>query len=113
MLDAQRAYLQADQKYTVSKGKELSSLISLFKALGGGWGPLEEGNGSAVKRHQSALTDGGPYEEKGNELMKEFINSLWGKKAGKAAIGILAALFIIGGGVTYMSGMKRNWLPRR
>ena len=48
-------------------GKELSSLISLFKALGGGWGPLEEGNGSAVKRHQSALTDGGPYEEKGNE----------------------------------------------
>ena len=32
--------------------------------------------------------------------MKEFINSLWGKKAGKAAIGILAALFIIGGGVT-------------
>ena len=30
--------------------------------------------------------------------MKEFINSLWGKKAGKAAIGILAALFIIGGG---------------
>lgn len=24
--------------------------------------------------------------------MKEFINSLWGKKAGKAAIGILAAL---------------------
>ncbi|MFR9127266.1 MAG: TolC family protein [Acidaminococcus intestini] len=67
VLDAQRAYLQADQKYTVSKGKELSSLISLFKALGGGWGPLEEGNGSAVKRHQSALTDGGPYEEKGNE----------------------------------------------
>ena len=30
--------------------------------------------------------------------MKEFINSLWGKKAGKAAIGSLAALFIIGGG---------------
>ena len=31
--------------------------------------------------------------------MKEFINRLWQKKAGKAALGILVALFIIGGGM--------------
>ena len=62
-----KAYELVRHNYHSGLGKELSSLISLFKALGGGWGPLEEGNGSAVKRHQSALTDGGPYEEKGNE----------------------------------------------
>ncbi|WP_296359962.1 TolC family protein, partial [uncultured Acidaminococcus sp.] len=67
VLDAQRTYLQADQKYTVSKGKELSSLVSLFKALGGGWGPLEEANGGAARRHKTVLTDGGLHEEKGNE----------------------------------------------
>lgn len=41
VLDAERSYLQLDQACTVSKGKELTSMVSLFKALGGGWKPLD------------------------------------------------------------------------
>jgi NodT family efflux transporter outer membrane factor (OMF) lipoprotein len=41
VLDAERSYLELDQNYTVSKGKELTSMVSLFKALGGGWKPLD------------------------------------------------------------------------
>ncbi len=50
VLDAERSYLQLDQNYTVSKGKELTSMISLFKALGGGWQPL------AAQEAQEAAT---------------------------------------------------------
>lgn len=43
VLDAERHYLSLDQNYTLSKGKELTDMVSLFKALGGGWKPLDEG----------------------------------------------------------------------
>lgn len=42
VLDAERHYLSLDQDYTLSKGKELTDMVSLFKALGGGWKPLDE-----------------------------------------------------------------------
>lgn len=40
VLDAERHYLALDQQYTLAKGQELTDMISLFKALGGGWKPL-------------------------------------------------------------------------
>ena len=42
VLDAERHYLSLDQNYTLAKGQELTDMISLFKALGGGWKPLDE-----------------------------------------------------------------------
>jgi NodT family efflux transporter outer membrane factor (OMF) lipoprotein len=41
VLDAERNYLNLDRNYTIAKGKELTSMVSLFKSLGGGWKPLE------------------------------------------------------------------------
>ncbi|WP_299144629.1 efflux transporter outer membrane subunit [uncultured Dialister sp.] len=42
VLDAERHYLSLDQNYTLAKGKELTDMVALFKALGGGWKPLDE-----------------------------------------------------------------------
>ena len=40
VLDAQRALLSLEDQYAISKGQKISNLVSLFKALGGGWEPL-------------------------------------------------------------------------
>ena len=49
VLDAERHYLSLDQNYTLAKGQELTDMISLFKALGGGWKPLDERELAAVE----------------------------------------------------------------
>lgn len=49
VLDAQRHYLSLDQNYTLSKGKELTDMVALFKALGGGWKSLDEKEGEKVE----------------------------------------------------------------
>lgn len=43
VLDAERHYLSLDQNYTLAKGQELTDMVALFKALGGGWKPLADG----------------------------------------------------------------------
>lgn len=42
VLDADHAYLGARQSYCEARGQEMAGLIRLFKALGGGWGPLDD-----------------------------------------------------------------------
>jgi NodT family efflux transporter outer membrane factor (OMF) lipoprotein len=51
VLDAQRNLLKLQNDYVVSKGQELTDLVQLFKAMGGGWSPLEndEINNSNIK----------------------------------------------------------------
>ena len=59
VLDAERHYLQLDQNFTEAKGRELTSLVSLFKALGGGWQPLEAAAADDVPSGRSANHDEG------------------------------------------------------
>jgi len=40
VLDAQRALLSAQEQLSVSEGEIVSNLISLYRALGGGWTSL-------------------------------------------------------------------------
>lgn len=49
VLDAERHYLSLDQNYTLARGQELTDMISLFKALGGGWKPLQAEELKAAK----------------------------------------------------------------
>lgn len=42
VLDAERHYLSLNQSCAMAKGKQMTDLVSLFKALGGGWKPLDE-----------------------------------------------------------------------
>lgn len=44
VLDAQRALLSLEDQSIISDGQNLSNLITLFKALGGGWKPLAKEN---------------------------------------------------------------------
>ena len=59
VLDAERQYLQLDQNFTEAKGRELTSLVSLFKALGGGWEPLGAAAADDVPSGRSANHDEG------------------------------------------------------
>ena len=45
---AQSALLNLEEQYAISEGEMLSNVIRLFKALGGGWAPLVEGEPSPV-----------------------------------------------------------------
>lgn len=40
VLDAQRALLTLQEQYAISEGQIISNLVSLYKALGGGWAPI-------------------------------------------------------------------------
>lgn len=51
VLDAQRHYLSLDQNYTVARGSELVDLVSLFKALGGGWQGMDEKQEAEASNH--------------------------------------------------------------
>lgn len=44
VLDTQKELLSLQEQATISNGQEISNLISLFKALGGGWKPLTQEN---------------------------------------------------------------------
>lgn len=42
VISAQRALLTLSESYAVSEGQRTSSLVRLYKALGGGWAPMSE-----------------------------------------------------------------------
>ena len=41
VLDAQRALFSQAERETVNQGRHVSAVIGLYKALGGGWTPVE------------------------------------------------------------------------
>lgn len=49
VLDAQRTYYEATQSFVQSRQNVLTSSVDLFKALGGGWKPVEGANLSQIK----------------------------------------------------------------
>lgn len=59
VLDAERHYLSLNQSCAVAKGKQMTDLVSLFKALGGGWKPLDEETIKGAKNDQNEENAGG------------------------------------------------------
>lgn len=49
VLDAQRSYYEATQSFVQSRQNVLTASVDLFKALGGGWKPVEGANVSQAK----------------------------------------------------------------
>lgn len=59
VLDAQQLLLQQQDGYLVSRGNAVSSLVSLYKALGGGWDNRREPIDRATRQHMQNRTDWG------------------------------------------------------
>ena len=57
VLDAQRSLLSLQEAYTMSRGQELTYMIQLFKAMGGGWAPLENEEIQKSKLSATKSTD--------------------------------------------------------
>lgn len=59
VLDAQQLLLQQQDGYLVSRGNAVSSLVSLYKALGGGWEQVGEPIPPATRQQMQQRTDWG------------------------------------------------------
>ncbi|WP_095064014.1 efflux transporter outer membrane subunit [Pseudomonas sp. Irchel s3f19] len=59
VLDAQQLLLQQQDGYLVSRGNAVSSVVSLYKALGGGWQPGRAAVDPATRRQMQQRTDWG------------------------------------------------------
>lgn len=59
VLDAQQLLLQQQDGYLVSRGNAVSSLVSLYKALGGGWEQVGEPILPATRQQMQQRTDWG------------------------------------------------------
>ncbi|QTX32099.1 efflux transporter outer membrane subunit [Aminithiophilus ramosus] len=55
VISAQSALLDLEEQHAVSEGEMLANVIRLFKALGGGWAPLAEGEASPPAVAEKAL----------------------------------------------------------
>jgi len=59
VLDAQQLLLQQQDGYLVSRGNAVSSLVTLYKALGGGWDTRRAPIDPATRQHMQQRTDWG------------------------------------------------------
>jgi outer membrane protein TolC len=59
VLDAQQLLLQQQDGYLVSRGNAVSSLVALYKALGGGWDSQRAPIDSATRQQMQQRTDWG------------------------------------------------------
>ena len=59
VLDAQQLLLQQQDGYLVSRGNAVSSVVTLYKALGGGWQPGRAAVDPATRRQMQQRTDWG------------------------------------------------------
>jgi NodT family efflux transporter outer membrane factor (OMF) lipoprotein len=59
VLDAQRALLDTQDNYLVSRGDAVSNVIALYKALGGGWYSAQAKVDPATRRQMEQRTDWG------------------------------------------------------
>ncbi|MCY1449330.1 hypothetical protein D9M71_660610 [compost metagenome] len=59
MLDAQRALLELQDNYLVSRGDAVSNVIALYKALGGGWYSAQPRVDAATRQQMEQRTDWG------------------------------------------------------
>ncbi|MNO41504.1 Cation efflux system protein CusC precursor [compost metagenome] len=59
VLDAQQLLLQQQDGYLVSRGNAVSSLVTLYKALGGGWEPVRAPIDRATRQQMQQRTDWG------------------------------------------------------
>jgi len=59
VLDAQQLLLQQQDGYLVSRGNAVSSLVTLYKALGGGWDPGRAPIDPVTRRQMQQRTDWG------------------------------------------------------
>lgn len=59
VLDSQQLLLQQQDGYLVSRGNAVSSLVSLYKALGGGWDSTRAAVDPATRRQMQQRTDWG------------------------------------------------------
>ena len=50
VLDSERTLLTMKRQENRSRGQELADLIHLYKALGGGWQPLSDGEQAEISR---------------------------------------------------------------
>jgi outer membrane protein TolC len=59
VLDAQRALLDAQDSYLISRGDAVSNVIALYKALGGGWYSARPKVDPATRQQMEQRTDWG------------------------------------------------------
>ena len=59
VLHAQRALLELQDSYLVSRGDAVSNMIALYKALGGGWYSAQPKVDSATRRQMEQRTEWG------------------------------------------------------
>jgi outer membrane protein TolC len=59
VLDAQRALLELQDSYLLSRGDAVSNVIALYKALGGGWYSAQPKVDSATRQQMEQRTDWG------------------------------------------------------
>jgi outer membrane protein TolC len=59
VLDAQRALLDAQDSYLISRGDAVSNVIALYKALGGGWYSAQPKVDPATRKQMEQRTDWG------------------------------------------------------
>jgi hypothetical protein len=59
VLDAQRALLELQDSYLVSRGDAVSNVIALYKALGGGWYSAQAKVDSTTRKQMEQRTDWG------------------------------------------------------
>ncbi|MGH8410568.1 MAG: TolC family protein, partial [Pseudomonas sp.] len=59
VLDAQRALLELQDSYLLSRGDAVSNVIALYKALGGGWYSAQPKVDRATRQQMEQRTDWG------------------------------------------------------
>jgi outer membrane protein TolC len=59
VLDAQRALLELQDSYLLSRGDAVSNVIALYKALGGGWYSAQARVDSTTRKQMEQRTDWG------------------------------------------------------
>lgn len=71
VLDAQQLLLQQQDGYLVSRGNAVSSLVALYKALGGGWDSLRAPIDSATRQQMQQRTDWGDLLDEPSPAAKD------------------------------------------
>lgn len=73
---AQSALLNLEEQLAMSEGEMLSNIVRLFKALGGGWAPLTEGDPTDSPETQKKAPEGIKLSDQSREYLNKIKNEL-------------------------------------
>ncbi|MHC8407406.1 efflux transporter outer membrane subunit [Pseudomonas sp. TMB3-21] len=74
VLDAQRALLEQQDNYLVSRSNAVSNLIALYKALGGGWYTAQGKIDPATRQQMQQRTDWGDFLDEPTSVQPNKVN---------------------------------------